>query len=100
MVIDVSCGDMSPTAGCQQGRVPRACTPTVYAVDANDVFEDRGALVGGLPVQQDAVGLDSSERDEGREGDLEAEHVDELVDGLGEHLVRAEGHPAAVRGRT
>jgi hypothetical protein len=44
-------------------------------------------------VQQHAVCLDSSERHEGRDGDFEAEHLDELLDGLRQDLVRAEGDP-------
>jgi hypothetical protein len=66
---------------------------TVDSVDAYDIFDDRGALVGGLPVQQHAICLDAGERDEGRDGDLEAEQVDELLDGLGQHAVGAEGDP-------
>lgn len=66
----------------------------VYAVDADYVFEDRGALVWRLPVQQHAIGLDASERDEGRDGDFEAEDLHQLLDGLREDLVGAEGDPA------
>lgn len=66
---------------------------TVYAVDTNDIFEDRGPLVGGLPVQQGTISLDASEGDDGGDGDFESEDVDQLVDGLGEDLVCAEGNP-------
>jgi hypothetical protein len=44
-------------------------------------------------VQQRAVGFYSSERDEGRDGDFEAEHLYELLDGLRQNLICAEGHP-------
>lgn len=44
-------------------------------------------------MQQDAVGLDARQRDERRNGDLEAEQGNELVDGLGEDLVGTEGDP-------
>jgi hypothetical protein len=73
-----------------------ACLPnvrTIDAVDADDIFEDRGTLVWRLPVQRHPVGLDSSERDEGSDGDFEAEDLHELLNGLREDLVCAEGDP-------
>ena len=65
----------------------------VYAVDADHVLEHRGAF-GRLPVQQHAVCFDARERDEGRNGDLEAKHLHQLFDGLREDLVGAKGDPA------
>lgn len=75
--------------GARRGDKVRA----VDAIDADHVFQHRGALVGRLPVQQHAVGLDARERDERREGHFEAEHLHELLDGLREDLVGAEGDP-------
>jgi hypothetical protein len=46
---------------------------TVNAIDAYDIFQDGGALIWGLPVQQDAIGLDAGKRNEGRDGDLETQ---------------------------
>jgi hypothetical protein len=92
-VNEVSWGDMSPTVACQQVSCVCHVPPTVYAVYSNDIFEDRCALICRLPVQCDAICLDSSERDEGRDGDFEAEDLDELLDGLREDLVCAEGDP-------
>jgi hypothetical protein len=66
---------------------------TVNAIDAYDIFQDRGALVRGLPVQQHAVGLDAGERNERCDGDFETEQVDEFFDRLGEDLVGSEGDP-------
>lgn len=68
-------------------------TPTVYPVDSDDVFEDRCALVCGFPVQQHAIRLDSSKRNERCDGDFEAEHLYKLLYGLREDLVCAEGDP-------
>jgi hypothetical protein len=67
---------------------------TVYAVDSDNVFQDRGALVRRFPVQQNPICLYSSERNEGRDGDFEAEHLHQLLDRLREDLVGAEGDPA------
>lgn len=66
---------------------------TVNAVDAYDIFQDGRSLVWRFPVQQHAVCADAGERDEGRDGHLEAKQGDELFDGLGEHLVGAECDP-------
>lgn len=44
-------------------------------------------------MQKHAICLYSRERDEGRDGDFEAEDLDELLDGLREDLVCAEGDP-------
>lgn len=44
----------------------------IDAIDANNIFEDRGALVRGLPVEEDPVCLDAGEGNEGRDGDFEA----------------------------
>jgi hypothetical protein len=68
-------------------------SPTVYAVDTYDIFDNGGALVWWFPVQQHAISLDSGERHLGRDGDLEAEEIYKFFDGLGEHSVGAEGHP-------
>jgi hypothetical protein len=73
--------------------VSRLCLPTINPVDANDIFQDRGALVGRLPVQQNAVGFDSSKRDEGCDGDFEAKHLHELFNRLREDLICAKGDP-------
>ncbi len=73
----------------------RGDIPDIDAIDANDILDHRGAL-GRLPVQQHAVGLDAGQRNEGRNGDFEAKHLDQLFDGLREDLVGAESDPAAV----
>lgn len=44
-------------------------------------------------MQQGAVSLDAGEGDDGRDGDFEAENVDQLVNRLGEDLVCAKGDP-------
>ena len=95
---EVSWGATSPTAARQYSLQTSDAQPTINAVDAYDIFDDRGALVRGFPVQQHAVCLDSSERYQRRDGNLEAEQVDELFDGLREDPVGAECHPAAMLG--
>ena len=45
-------------------------------------------------MQQDSVGFYSGERNEGRNGDFETEHLYQLLNGLREDLVRAEGDPS------
>jgi hypothetical protein len=50
-------------------------------------------VVRRFPVQQHAVCLDPSERHQRRDGDFEAQKVDELFDGLREDPVGTEGHP-------
>jgi len=95
MVMELSCGEMSPTAACQiWSRATSKQTHTVYAVDADHVFQNRGALVWRLPVQQHAVCLYSGERHQRRNRDFEAKDLDQLLDGLGQDLVGAEGDPA------
>ena len=99
MVTEVSCGETSPTVGCVSARRGRGQEGkekkrrTVDAIDAYDIFQNGGALVWGLPVQQHAVGLDGGERNERCDGYFQAEQVDELFDGLGENLVGSEGDP-------
>lgn len=44
-------------------------------------------------MEQHSVCLDSSERDEGRDGDFETKHLHQLLDRLREDLVGAEGDP-------
>jgi hypothetical protein len=62
---------------------------TVYAVDPDHVFQNRRALIWRLPVQQNPVCLYSCQRNEGRNGDFEAEDLHQLLDWLGEDLVCA-----------
>lgn len=66
---------------------------TVDAIDAYDILQDGSTLVGGLPVEQNAIGLDAGERNERCDGHLETEQVDEFLDGLGEDLIGSEGDP-------
>jgi hypothetical protein len=71
----------------------RGVKRTVNAIDAYDIFHNGSALVWGLPVQQDTIGLDAGKRNEGRDGDLETQQIDEFFDGLGEDLVSSECNP-------
>lgn len=76
MVMDVSCGEMSPTVMVSCCRASEVIAPTVNPIDPNDVFQHTESLSRRLPVQQDAIGFDPSERDERRDGDFEAEDLD------------------------
>ena len=55
---------------------------TVDSIDADDILDDRRALIWRFPVQQHAVGLDAGKRHKRGDGHLEAQQVDELVDGF------------------
>jgi hypothetical protein len=93
MVTEVSWGATSPTTSREHCWRAWSTRPTINTVDTNNVFEDRGSLVGGLPVQQHAVCLYPSERDQRRDGHFEAEEVDELVHGLGQDAVGTKCDP-------
>lgn len=86
---------MSPTTAVSNSRVSVMFAPTVNAVDPDDILQHTEALGRRFPVQQDTVCFYASERNERREGDFEAEHLDELLYGLREDLIRAEGDPMA-----
>lgn len=48
-------------------------------------------------MQQHAVRFDAGKRDQRRNGDLETEQDNELLDGHRQHLVGAEGEPVRTR---